>query len=88
HAPGQWIYAPKVATIQIISKGGEMKSETVSVSSNTEKTTTILSFDLSKIQLNEAYKIIIRVPNYGTIPQGQQGAGNKAWTFIDEIVIE
>lgn len=88
HAPGQWIHAPKVATIQIISKGGEEQSETISVSSNTEKTTAILSFDLSKFQLNEAYKIIIRVPNYGTIPQGKQGAGNKAWTFIDEIIVE
>ena len=27
------------------------------------------------------------IPNYGTIPEGKQGAGNKAWTFIDEIII-
>jgi hexosaminidase len=26
--------------------------------------------------------------NYGVIPEGEQGAGNKAWTFIDEIIIE
>lgn len=33
-------------------------------------------------------KIVLLIPNYGTIPEGQQGAGNKAWTFIDEIVVE
>ena len=31
--------------------------------------------------------IKLRVPNYGIIPDGSQGAGNKAWTFIDEIII-
>jgi hexosaminidase len=28
------------------------------------------------------------IPSYGIIPDGLQGAGNKAWTFIDEIVVE
>jgi hexosaminidase len=32
--------------------------------------------------------IKIVIPNYGIIPEGKQGAGNKAWTFIDEIIIE
>ena len=31
--------------------------------------------------------IILKIPNYGIIPEGKQGAGNKAWTFIDEIII-
>jgi len=28
------------------------------------------------------------VKNYGTIPKGKQGAGHRAWTFIDEIIIK
>jgi hexosaminidase len=28
------------------------------------------------------------VQNYGTIPNGQPGAGNAAWLFIDEIIVE
>lgn len=88
HAPGQWIQAPKEATIQIISKDGKEKSETVSITSNADKRTAMLSFDLSSFQLNKAYKITINIPNYGTIPKGMQGAGNKAWTFIDEIIVE
>ncbi|WP_194852086.1 beta-N-acetylhexosaminidase [Nonlabens antarcticus] len=30
----------------------------------------------------------LTIPNYGIIPDGLQGAGNKAWTFIDEITIQ
>ncbi|MGK0421917.1 MAG: hexosaminidase [Polaribacter sp.] len=30
----------------------------------------------------------ITIPNYGIIPEGKQGAGHKAWTFIDEIIVE
>ena len=32
--------------------------------------------------------IKILIPNYGVIPEGKQGAGNKAWIFIDEIIVE
>ena len=31
--------------------------------------------------------IILKIANYGIIPKGKQGAGNKAWTFIDEIIV-
>jgi len=31
--------------------------------------------------------IYLKIPNYGIIPEGKQGAGNKAWTFIDEIIV-
>ncbi len=30
----------------------------------------------------------IRVKKFGKIQEGNQGAGNEAWTFIDEIIIE
>ena len=33
-------------------------------------------------------KIKLTITNYGIIPDGKQGSGNKAWTFIDEIIIE
>ena len=33
-------------------------------------------------------RIRIDIPNYGIIPEGKQGAGNKAWTFLDEIVMQ
>jgi hexosaminidase len=36
----------------------------------------------------EARFIHITIKNYGTIPDGAQGAGNKAWLFIDEVFVE
>jgi len=33
-------------------------------------------------------EISIVVKNYGIIEDGKQGAGHKAWMFIDEIIIE
>ena len=32
--------------------------------------------------------IRLKIPSYGIIPEGKQGAGHKPWTFIDEIIIE
>ena len=37
---------------------------------------------------NKTQHLKLLVPSYGTIEEGQQGAGHKAWTFIDEIIIE
>ena len=36
----------------------------------------------------KAESMIITIPNYGKIPEGKQGAGHKAWLFIDEIIVE
>ena len=44
-----------------------------------------LELNPNKEKIN-SLKIII--PNYGIIPEGKQGSGHKAWTFIDEIIVE
>jgi len=35
----------------------------------------------------QARFIKISIPNFGIIEEGKQGAGQKAWTFIDEIIV-
>jgi len=47
---------------------------------------TILDVNL-KVGVTTSF-IKFSIPSYGIIPDGLQGAGNKAWTFIDEIVVE
>lgn len=75
---GQWIYAPKELEIGLDNEA----SKTISISSDN------LLIGVNSIYTKKPAKIIfIRIPNYGTIPEGKQGAGNKAWTFIDEIII-
>jgi hexosaminidase len=76
---GQWIYAPREIEIGFDDHGLDSKTE-IPLSSN-------IMVPL-KIKLNEtSQKIYLKFKNYGIIPEGKQGAGNKAWTFIDEIIV-
>jgi hexosaminidase len=75
---GQWIYAPKRILIAI--DNDEYESYTL------ESTSLLIKFQAS-FEDKKGKVIKIKITNYGTIPEGKQGAGNKAWTFIDEIII-
>ncbi|AXT20561.1 beta-N-acetylhexosaminidase [Flavobacteriaceae bacterium AU392] len=81
NANGQWIYAPKHIKIGF-SLDGNMNNFNISSSAEI----TISSFKTEFNSIKARY-IKLEIPNYGVIPKDLQGAGNKAWTFIDEIVI-
>jgi len=76
---GQWIYAPKVIEFGFDEHGIDSKSETPIVDKNIVKLT--IKADVS------TRKIYLKITNYNIIPEGKQSAGNKAWTFIDEIIV-
>jgi hexosaminidase len=76
---GQWIFAPKHLFISY--DGNIVTKMDIRNSGELVVPVQILAEKRAKI-----IKLII--PNYGVIPQGRQGAGHKAWTFIDEIVIK
>ena len=89
---GQWIYKPKGLQIELLDKNKE------SLGGSVEQ---LLDLAIgSIIKVNEycdteeedefpimAKFIVLKVQNYGVIPEGKQGSGNKAWTFIDEIIV-
>ncbi len=78
-APWMWIYAPKKIAYGIKQNSLDSEAE-IPESSDTHA--------IVKINLNETTRYIyLRIPNSGLIPKGKQGAGNKPWTFIDEIII-
>jgi hexosaminidase len=58
------------------------------------KDSLLVNFDLDispfypKDKVLKTKMLKITIPNYGIIPDGKQGAGQKAWTFIDEIIVE
>lgn len=79
NANGQWVYAPK--TLEIQTDFG-----TLPVIKLPATDQTILDVNLKASGTTSFIKI--SVPSFGSIPDGLQGAGNKAWTFIDEIVVE
>lgn len=74
---GQWIYAPKAMKIELDHSFFEYP---------TQNTDHIISNQNIGINQNSRF-IKIKIPNYGIIPEGKQGAGHNAWTFIDEIII-
>jgi hexosaminidase len=88
---GQWIYAPKELNLQLKLEDGRAISSRTMIKS---RDSLIVNFDLDISPFYPKNKVLktkvlkITIPNYGIIPEGRQGAGHKAWTFIDEIIVE
>ena len=85
---GQWIYAPKVVHLKFTLDDGTIVTDVNELNFKNEN---LVNFKYD-FKTPEDLKVTIKslslmIPNYGTIPEGKQGAGNKAWTFIDEIII-
>lgn len=84
-APGQWIYAPAEVWIELLDAQKELVSSKQAILHRDALLPTLVlvqeSFE------HTANYVVVQVKNYGTIPDGAQGAGHKAWTFIDEIIV-
>jgi len=86
NANGQWIYVPKEVSFGYLDvDNSKMVQGIAPVKNNNE---TIVPFILNFTDAITVESIEISIENYGTIPEGLQGAGNKAWTFLDEIVVK
>jgi len=94
NSPSQWIYSPDIYDYLVLQEPNEFWQDTTRILGFPEMTVNP-KFKLLNIQFDgieshlytETRKIILSIPNYGIIPEGKQGVGNKAWTFIDEIII-
>jgi hexosaminidase len=82
---GSWVFPPKYAEIFISADGKTFssvgKSENFVATSNTNGTITV-SFSPTTGRY-----IKIFVKNLGIVPEGNRGAGNKAWLLVDEIEV-
>ena len=85
HAPGQWIYAPTKSQIRATLADGRAYNTTAMIKKDSTSNVANEVFGMPEEMIT---RIRIDIPNYGIIPEGKQGAGNKAWTFLDEIVME
>ena len=87
---GQWIYAPKeIELIYLLEEGSkviDLNRRQLQLRDNK-----ILELDCEfpkpENLVIKVKTLTLKIPNYGIIPEGKQGAGNKAWTFIDEIIV-
>ncbi|MDO1502402.1 family 20 glycosylhydrolase [Winogradskyella maritima] len=84
---GQWIYAPKYMAIRILLEDDTVLANKLIAEDLEPLNIKSFRWDFSAFKKVNAKEIVLIVPNYGTIPDGKQGAGNKAWTFIDEIIV-
>ncbi len=87
NSPGQWIYPPKSVELWIRSNEKEdfakvIFNDKLDVVKNKIYTQ---NFVIDKKDVRE---IRILAQDHGVIAEGNQGAGNRAWLFIDEIVVK
>lgn len=84
HAPGQWIYAPTKSQIRATLADGRAYNTTAIIRRDSLSNVATEVFGMPQEMVT---RIRVDIPSYGRIPEGKQGAGNKAWTFLDEIII-
>jgi hexosaminidase len=84
---GSWIYAPTKMEIEAIAEKN-IKASKVFVGNNIEADKNGMHYIIALTNESvEARYLNIKVTNYGAIPTGKPGAGNKAWLFIDEVIV-
>jgi len=85
---GQWIYSPKAVHLKFTLDNGTIVTDVKELNLKNENLVNFKYDFKTPEDLNVTVKSLsLMIPSYGTIPEGKQGAGNKSWTFIDEIII-
>ena len=82
---GQWIYLPKKVEIFTSDDGVNYKSRFVSTLIVSD--TKICNLKIYLKGIKSRY-LKFGITNYGKIPNGAQGAGHRAWLFVDEVVVK
>lgn len=85
--PGSWIHGPSAVEILISSDGKRFRpaGKTLLENAGSKRAVTVNIAGQNKHIKTRFVKV--NVKNFGTIPQGQPGAGNPAWLFVDEIQV-
>jgi len=81
---GSWIYLPKSAKVFVSGNGKDFKE--IKQISQSEITAHNGKININFPEKNTSF-IKIKIENFGIIPDGNEGAGNKAWLFLDEIFV-
>ncbi|MGF6925421.1 hexosaminidase [Chitinophaga sp. W2I13] len=81
---GDWIYPPKQVVFSVSDDGKTFKEE--------YKQNTFAQQGINKIrghlQAVRGRFVKVQMQNFGKIPAGAAGAGNGAWLFADELIID
>ena len=87
HNPSNWIYLPTGVEIELSTDGityepaNGMRPELLTMREP-------ITVDYTMVQINSTARYIkITAKNRGICPDDQPGSGNKAWLFMDEVMI-
>ncbi|MCW3073997.1 MAG: beta-N-acetylhexosaminidase [Flaviaesturariibacter sp.] len=83
---GSWVYLP--AFVEVLTSNDGKRFKPVGRSSEFAKDTLTMGFITVRFAKQSARYIKVVAKNYGTIPDGMPGGGNKAWLFADELIVE
>ncbi len=82
---GQWIYLPK--EVEVLASEDGQHFHSIKKTSDIQTSSKVANLALQLDGVKAKYVKFV-ISNYGTIPEGRQGAGYKSWLFVDEIVVE
>ena len=86
-SPSSWIWRPKTTEAFISADGQTWNS--VKMTDVFEETKNGTGKGKMSMSFKDAFARYVKVvvTNQGKIPDGNPGAGNKAWLFVDEIEV-
>lgn len=79
-----WIHPPKSIEVSLSEDGNTYTTQrmVVPVASNPGNVAFTISFPAAKARF-----VKLKIANAGIIPEGNAGAGNAAWLFVDEVEV-
>jgi hexosaminidase len=84
-----WIYPPTGVELLVSDNGKDFRSvgqRSVDAAAMSGSTVETVSFELPKAVSARYLKVVVKT--FGVIPEAAPGAGNGAWLFVDEVVVE
>ena len=85
NAEESWIYPPKGIEVFVSDDSINFKSVKKLSLSEISRTGKVIQIEFDS---RRARYVKIVAENVGKVPDGKPGAGNDAWLFVDEIIIE
>ncbi|MCF8366397.1 MAG: discoidin domain-containing protein, partial [Bacteroidales bacterium] len=84
-----WIFLPKGMEVSL-STDGDKYSKPISVTNTIDpKTEGAFTHNLvAEIPTQKVRYLKVHVSNFGVCPDWHRGAGDAAWLFVDEVVVE
>ncbi|MBK8723452.1 MAG: beta-N-acetylhexosaminidase [Saprospiraceae bacterium] len=86
HAPGQWIRAPKEVIIYGSEDGIKYNEIGKAIPEVGNEKIVRVDFPLKSSKPIQYVKVLIK--RHGIISVGEQGEGNEAWLFVDELEVK